>query len=318
MSFARERNEANCLNCDTEVIGRYCHVCGQENVEPRESFWSLFTHFFNDITHFHGKFFTTLRLLVQRPGFLAAEYMRGRRARYLHPIRMYVFTSAVFFLIFYSYAGNMIEGRSSIGDVDVDFGSGFVRPDTVNVTSVRDSFTTVQQYDSLQHLLPADQRDGFLKSLMVRRALTVSKRYEGNAGGFINELWTGFIHSFPTLLFVSLPIFALLLKMLYRRRNFLYADHAIFLIYQYIFMFLFVLVLMGIDQLDNFNGLRWLRYVNYLLVIFGLYYSLAGMKHFYGQGWTKTVIKYSIFNILAAFISIVLFLLFLLLTLFRV
>src|SRR5690349_22469253 len=84
-------------------MGRYCHVCGQENVEPKESFLHLVTHFFNDITHFDGKFFTTLKDLLFKPGFLSKEYMIGRRASYLNPIRMYVFTSAIFFLLFFSF-----------------------------------------------------------------------------------------------------------------------------------------------------------------------------------------------------------------------
>ena len=102
MSHRPERKEKNCLNCGTTVQGKYCHVCGQENVEPKETFLGMVTHFFNDITHFDGKFFTTLKDLLFKPGFLSAEYMKGRRMRYLNPIRMYVFTSAIFFLIFFS------------------------------------------------------------------------------------------------------------------------------------------------------------------------------------------------------------------------
>ena len=102
MSHRPERKEKNCLNCGTTVHGKYCHVCGQENAEPKETFWGMVTHFFNDITHFDGKFFTTLKDLLFRPGFLSAEYVKGRRMSYLNPVRMYVFTSAIFFLIFFS------------------------------------------------------------------------------------------------------------------------------------------------------------------------------------------------------------------------
>jgi hypothetical protein len=85
------------------VLGRFCQVCGQENIETKESFWSLATHFVYDVTHFDGKFFSTLKYLLFRPGFLSQEYLRGRRIAYLHPIRMYVFTSAIFFLILFSF-----------------------------------------------------------------------------------------------------------------------------------------------------------------------------------------------------------------------
>ncbi|MCX6205299.1 MAG: DUF3667 domain-containing protein [Bacteroidetes bacterium] len=119
MSHHQERKEKNCLNCNAEVAGRFCQVCGQENIEPKESFWVLATHFINDITHFDGKFFSTLKYLLFKPAFLSKEYLKGRRTSYLHPIRMYVFTSFVFFLIFYNFyqkedALKINEGRKPV------------------------------------------------------------------------------------------------------------------------------------------------------------------------------------------------------------
>ena len=101
MSHAPLRKENDCLNCGTLVQGRYCHKCGQENTVPKETFWHMVTHFFYDITHFDSKFFETMKDLVFKPGFLSREYMKGKRASYLHPVKMYVFTSAVFFLLFF-------------------------------------------------------------------------------------------------------------------------------------------------------------------------------------------------------------------------
>src|SRR5687768_8413396 len=77
------RKERDCLNCGTVVTGQYCQECGQKNVEPRQSLWHLITHFFNDLTHFDGKFFLTLKLLIIRPGFVSEEYVKGRRTKYL-------------------------------------------------------------------------------------------------------------------------------------------------------------------------------------------------------------------------------------------
>ncbi len=104
MAHLPERKEKNCLNCGASVIGRYCHSCGQENIEPKETVWHFVSHFINDITHFDGKFFTTLKDLIFKPGFLSKEYVKGKRARYLNPIRMYLFTSFIFFFIFFSVA----------------------------------------------------------------------------------------------------------------------------------------------------------------------------------------------------------------------
>jgi Protein of unknown function (DUF3667) len=101
LSHIPQRKEKDCLNCGATVQGKYCHVCGQENVEPKETFWHMVTHFFYDLTHFDSSFFHTIHHLILRPGFLSKEYMVGRRAGYLHPVRMYVFTSAIFFLLFF-------------------------------------------------------------------------------------------------------------------------------------------------------------------------------------------------------------------------
>src|SRR5258708_5580008 len=69
---------------------------------PDSLFGLQVQHFFKDITHFDGKFFSTVKYLMRKPGFLSREYMVGRRMSYLNPIRMYVFTSAIFFIILFS------------------------------------------------------------------------------------------------------------------------------------------------------------------------------------------------------------------------
>lgn len=103
MSHLKERKDKDCLNCGAQVQGRYCHICGQENTEPHESFWALIQHFIFDLFHFDGKFFESVKYLLFRPGFLTKEYMRGRRLAYLNPIRMYIFTSAIFFLLIFNF-----------------------------------------------------------------------------------------------------------------------------------------------------------------------------------------------------------------------
>jgi hypothetical protein len=103
MSSLPERSEKRCLNCETLVFGRFCQVCGQENSNHRLGFWQMAKHFVFDIFHFDGKFWHTLKYLVARPGFVTAEYISGKRASYLEPVKMYVFTSAIFFLVFFTF-----------------------------------------------------------------------------------------------------------------------------------------------------------------------------------------------------------------------
>ena len=95
------RTDKTCLNCGDTIPNRYCSRCGQENIEPKEKTSHLVRHFFEDITHYDSKFFITIRRLLFSPGFLTKEHLAGKRARYLNPVRMYVFISSVFFLVLY-------------------------------------------------------------------------------------------------------------------------------------------------------------------------------------------------------------------------
>lgn len=126
-----ERKQKTCLNCGTEIYGRYCHCCGQENVEPHETFWNLVRHFFEDITHFDGKFFTTIKDLLLKPGFLSKEYIKGRRASYLHPIRMYVFTSFIFFFVLF-----LLKTKDSEQETDNKKEAKYAKADLENQKNV--------------------------------------------------------------------------------------------------------------------------------------------------------------------------------------
>lgn len=92
------RHEKNCLNCGHFVPDRFCSHCGQENVETKESFLHLVKHVFEDITHFDSKFLNTVKTLFLKPGQLTLEYLHGKRVKYVPPVRLFIFTSFVFFV----------------------------------------------------------------------------------------------------------------------------------------------------------------------------------------------------------------------------
>jgi len=79
MSHLTERISKDCLNCGTEVAGRFCQQCGQENVEVKESFFQLLIHFVEDLTHFDGKLWKTVKLLLFKPGSLTKLYIEGKK-----------------------------------------------------------------------------------------------------------------------------------------------------------------------------------------------------------------------------------------------
>jgi len=91
------RKDKTCLNCNYVVDNRFCSNCGQENTDTRKTFFHLFVHFFEDLTHYENAFWKTIKNLLLRPASLTKEYLSGKRMSYLAPVRLYIFVSFVTF-----------------------------------------------------------------------------------------------------------------------------------------------------------------------------------------------------------------------------
>ena len=90
----------NCPNCGHSVSGmKYCPNCGQKNVSKKLSLSQLIKDFSSDYFTFDSKFFHSLIPLMFKPGFLTREYVEGRRSTYILPLRLYIFTTFIFFLV---------------------------------------------------------------------------------------------------------------------------------------------------------------------------------------------------------------------------
>jgi hypothetical protein len=350
VSHVPQRKEKDCLNCGTTVVGRFCHVCGQENVEPKETFWHMVAHFFYDITHFDSSFFHTVHHLILRPGFLSKEYMLGRRARYLHPVKMYVFTSAVFFLLFFSFfkpketiSGDLNQPLNAKQRADYiitlqdrlkkDTGNAVLKiklalfKDTRRQVTVKDilkteeggirinfinvNYKNVEEYDSLQQKLPASERDGWFKRRLMKKEIEINEKYRENPEEVVKKFGESILHRLPYMLFVSLPLFALILKLLYmRKKQFYYADHGVFTIHLYIFTFLLLMAVFGLSALQGATGWSFLNFLKVILFIALFFYLYKAMRNFYGQRKGKTFIKFLIVALFSLLMMLILFVLF--------
>lgn len=309
-----------------------------------QSAGALILHFIYDIFHFDGKFFDTLRYLLFRPGRVAREYISGRRASYLDPIRMYLFTSAIFFLIFFTFKkvevdddpssgslgrGNRYALASEISSRPMDsFGKRVLtglldttmivfldepkRP-TDSVVMFRGRPYTVEiSFDSSEiNLMKRFPKDTWLHRFARARIRRIDDRMRNSDQSTQAAIFDGVFHRLPYLLFVSLPFFALLLKLLYiRRKQFVYANHVVFTLYHYIFNFILLLLVLGSVALYERTHLGVFNWITMGLFLTGLLYLYKGMRNFYEQSRGRTVLKFIALNVLGGILIILLFLIF--------
>ncbi len=362
LSHAPQRNQKDCLNCGSIVQGRFCQDCGQENIDHSLSTMGLIRHFFSDMVHFDGKYFKTIGTLITRPGYLSLAFLQGKRAMYVDPVKMYIFTSAFFFLVLFTFfvkldpkqlktefkgyyqtpaslvrllneqgeEGNryhLLNGyiirnendtmvsvgdkaalahfrdslNRTIGIIDIEQ-IGAEGPEFLSISGVTDHEDR-QQYDSLQALLPDARRDGWLKRFLVYRNFAIQEDYKGRPGLYLAHVLERFMHSIPTVMFISLPLLALLLKLMYlRRRGYHYANHVIFLLHTYIHTYLFLLLFFLIVQLDRATGWALWGWMRTGLTLWVLWYLYRSMRAFYGQSKGLTVAKMGLFLIISSVI----------------
>jgi len=176
---------------------------------------------------------------------------------------------------------------------------------------------TFTEYDSLQNTLPVDKQDGwFLRK--INRKFTYNKELREDPSETLSAWVEIFLHKLPYLLFVSLPIFALILKLLYiRRRQFYYVDHAIFAIHHYIFSFILLLLIFLLGTTARYASFEWVRVIMVILIIVWPAHLYIAMLNFYRQGWLKTGAKFVLLNILGFFSLLLLFTIFLFLSVFQ-
>ncbi|WCT10525.1 DUF3667 domain-containing protein [Mucilaginibacter jinjuensis] len=375
------RHENDCLNCGTQLEGKFCHHCGQENLQIKENFGHLMNHAISDYFHFDHQFFHTLKPLLFQPGKLTNEYMAGRRVQYLHPIKMYIFISLIFFILIFKH--NQEEKKDDIKNLNnaekaailkkkldanpnltdlqkkviesaalngenVKIDSSAKKPGTsttaltfnkdtlvkINTnkvsavqkpkiknpdTTIQAGLTTVnvkkhkskhkdndddeddnsfftrlfdnsadstyEDYQASQLKLPAAERDGFFERMAIRKQFAY-KQYGSRA----KEVFTDELkHNVPKMMFVLLPLFALILRFAFWRNHKFYVEHLIFSFHLHCFLFLFLAIVMLINMLPNVMHLH--GWADFAAVVGITLYIYKALKAVYQRSRFRTISK---------------------------
>jgi hypothetical protein len=303
MSKHHLREEKTCLNCGHHVEDHFCGHCGQENTEPRQTFGHLVTHFFEDITHYEGKFWVTLKYLFFKPAYLTKEFLAGKRNSYLPPVRLYIFVSFITFFLPHllphapkaaeASEGPMVIVGDSIPVAGQDTSSGGT---TFGYESGKGivlpaKFRTITELDSAKAARAAggDPMD-LAESIYEKKAIELKMLPPEKQ---LDMFMSAYARNIPKALFIYMPLFALVLGLFHNRRRWIYFDHAIFTLHLFSFLlltFLFTMVLLNITSWIVWiaPGLNRVFLILYGVLPLGLaawyiYYVYAGNHRMYGQ-----------------------------------
>ncbi len=297
-----------CLNCGAMLTGPFCASCGQEADAHRKPVLGLLSELADSIGNWDSRTLRTLWALIAKPGELPLAFREGRRQRYVPALRLYVFVTLAFFLTLAAadIAIVQIEFRAEQEESGVrivtsggEFTMDGVQPSLIFLTPRKTNIEIPEQVRKgieqanaeIKTEAPAsgaETADESARTLGRRMLDGIRQLLEDPAA--LNRGLTDWI---PRVLFILMPIYALLLAAMYWRqgKNFLYVDHLIFALNQHSFLFL-VLGVAGVATLllpDEF--------INWATLIVLVVYTYLAMRRFYAQSYVRTALKWVAVNL---------------------
>ncbi len=88
-----------CLNCEMELVGDFCHQCGQSAKVRRLAFVETMQDFFSSSFALEGPLIRTIRWLLINPGLLFREYVAGKRKKYYRPVAFFILLTAIYIIV---------------------------------------------------------------------------------------------------------------------------------------------------------------------------------------------------------------------------
>jgi hypothetical protein len=320
---ARGGKPGKCANCATSVIGPYCAYCGQERDTHRRSVANLLRDFFVDLVNIDSRILRTVGALLFKPGELPLSFREGRTQRYIPAMRLYLFTSLIFFLLLsasglallqlevqaepqkliYDSKGNaFIRNPAYDGPEDAEIGIKPLIPVSKGKASdgkKHFSYSTrihfFSRLGAYKSTLSKDARERLLDQNGRKATKEESDWVDKNIFGTMTRLvadpaaLNGPLTTWiPRIMFLLLPAYALLLTIFYwrKRKNFYFVDHLVFSLNVHTFGFVLLLLAAAAAQVLPAEYVAWAT-----LIVAAVYLFLA-MKRFYAQGWFWTSLKF--------------------------
>jgi Protein of unknown function (DUF3667) len=272
-----------CANCGTTLIGPYCHGCGQPTHASARSLGALFEDAWHTFAHVDTRVWRTLGLLLARPGELTIAFFSDRRARYLPPFRLYLVLSVLFF--------------ATAGLVGADGPANLPTAQKLTKPSDEGSIATLGEGVRLN-----DGTRGFDPALCSRIHSDAGSRVENygrrvcerasvDGGAAILRVLKGNI---PRMMFVFLPLMALVMRLTYWRPQRYYVEHLVFFLHTHSAFFLVFTVRNLLElPIGKLPAVGWSPAIGIPIAFYVAWYVYRAMRTYYQQSRWLTWCKYA-------------------------
>ena len=249
-----------CLNCGAALAGPYCARCGQKQPNTDLTVREFVRDATAELTNWEGKIPATLKALFLKPGLLTLDYLAGRRARWLPPLRLYIICSLAYFVSKPLVERITHQSAREMARISITDSGGSTR-------------LTPEGRRELEQGLPA-------RIFGVERL----ERAAANSGKLNQEIES----ALPKATFVLLPIFALLTRVAWRRKRWRYPAHLYLALHLHAAWFG---VLTVATVLTAFVPLAGAGIIAVAATAYVLWYSLATVRRVFGDSWARTIAK---------------------------
>jgi hypothetical protein len=294
-----ENTAQRCKNCDSELLGEFCHICGQQDRHYIRSIFAVVGDLMGEISHWDSRFYRTMIALFMRPGFLTQEFVKGRHASYVPPLRLYFFVSLFSFLILTSLIDfSQIKTSSDLTDEQK--------------AATEQVLTEAQQELAQQEIaspIPVPTNaSGDLSNLTISMPFATPEQeamIEEKVKYLLENpklLVQRLVSLAPQMMLIMLPFWALFLKLMYPFSGRFYLEHLSAALHTHAFLLLSLSILTilsrGSDYITTVTG--WLivsnvvDWIENILLVWMVSYMLFTQKIVYEQTWGWTLTKFAL------------------------
>ncbi|HYL70008.1 MAG TPA: DUF3667 domain-containing protein [Candidatus Dormibacteraeota bacterium] len=271
-----------CDNCGASVSGRYCGDCGQRLEPPVHKLSHFIKVAAEDVTHADSRLWRTLWALLFKPGYLTHEFLAGRRARYLPPVRLYLVLSVVFFVWFSATNQTMTVVKVEAPTSPASGAAPAPARHEYGPLAATEPGESPQQ--RAERVCPDLTPQGPWQDLILHRVTHACRLVVLDSGRSVRD---AFLHNLPHAMFLFLPLLAALMMLMYWRPRHYYVEHLLLFVHNHAFGFLLLLIAAGVSAL-----LPWAAPgIRFALCLYIPWYVYRSMRVVYGQGRWLTIAK---------------------------